>query len=141
MVGPDGDVYVGVLENPFPSNNDRGWLLHFSGDLTQTKTPGAFGWDDTPSVVPASMVPSYHGTSSYLLMSKYNNYAGIGSGNGQNKLAILDPNATEIDPVTGATVMKEVLTILGPTPDPRWPAPSKSGASIQRLSTRRLIVC
>ena len=61
-VGPDGDVYIGVLENPFASNHDRGWLLHFSGDLSTTKTPGAFGWDDTPSIVPASMVPSYHGT-------------------------------------------------------------------------------
>ena len=38
-VGPDGDVYIGVLENPFASNNDRGWLLHFSGDLTTEKTP------------------------------------------------------------------------------------------------------
>src|SRR5947209_3708728 len=65
-VGPDGDVYFGVLENPFYSNNDRGWLLHFSGDLTQTKIPGAFGWDDTASVVPASMVPSYTGSSGYL---------------------------------------------------------------------------
>ena len=33
-------------------------------------------------------------------------------------MAILDPNATEHDPVLSATlVMKEVLTILGPTPD------------------------
>jgi hypothetical protein len=117
-VGLDGDVYFGVLENPFPENNDRGWLLHFSGDLTQTKTPGAFGWDDTASILPASMVPSYTGSSTYLLMTKYNNYAGIGTGNGKNKIAILDPNATEIDPVTGVKVMKEVLTILGPTPDP-----------------------
>jgi hypothetical protein len=62
-VGPDGDVYFGVLENPYPSNNDRGWLLHFSGDLTQTKLPGAFGWDDTASIVPATMVPSYTGSS------------------------------------------------------------------------------
>jgi hypothetical protein len=116
MVGPDGDVYFGVLENPFPANHDRGWLLHFSGDLSQTKTPGAFGWDDTPSVVPASMVPSYTGTSSYLLMTKYNNYAGVG-GDGVNKLAILDPNASMADPITGATVMQEVLTIAGPTPD------------------------
>jgi hypothetical protein len=119
MVGPDGNVYYGVLENPFPSNNDRGWMLQFSSSLTQSPTapPGAFGWDDTASVVPASMVPSYKGSSKYLIMTKYNNYAGIGSGNGVNKLAILDPNATEVDPVTGQTVMAEVETITGPTPD------------------------
>jgi hypothetical protein len=117
-VGPDGDVYYGVIENPFPNHNDRGWLLHFNSDLTQKKTPGGFGWDDTTSVVPASMVPSYHGSSSYLLMTKYNNYAGIGTGDGKNKIAILDPNATEHDPVLpGTMVMNEVLTILGVTPD------------------------
>ena len=118
MVGPDGDVYFGVLENPWYSNNDRGWLLHFDSTLTLTRLPGAFGWDDTASVVPASLVPSYHGGSSYLLMTKYNNYAdpGIG-GDGINKIAILDPQNSESDPVTGATVMNEVLTIAGPTPD------------------------
>jgi hypothetical protein len=121
MVGPDGDVYFGVIENPFPANNDRGWLDHFSGDLKTTKTPGAFGWDDTPSLVPTSMIPGYTGSSTYLLMTKYNNYAGINTGDGQNKIAILDPNATETDPVTGATVMKEVRTILGPTPDKNHP--------------------
>src|SRR5207245_1625690 len=89
--------------------------------LQTIKTPGAFGWDDTASVVPKSMVPSYHGTSQYLLMTKYNNYAGIYTGNGQNKIAILDPNQTMTDPITGATVMKEVLTILGPTPDADHP--------------------
>jgi hypothetical protein len=121
LVGPDGDVYFGVLENPFPANNDRGWLLHFSGDLQTTKTPGAFGWDDTASIVPTSMIPGYSGTSTYLLMTKYNNYAGINTGNGQNKIAILDPNATMTDPVSGATVMNEVRTILGPTPDADHP--------------------
>jgi hypothetical protein len=110
------------LENPFPSNNDRGWLLHFSSDLTQSKLPGAFGWDDTASIVPANMVPSYTGTSSYLLMTKYNNYQGIGTGDGVNKLAVLDPNAMMDDPVTGACVMQEVLTITGVTPDPVLPA-------------------
>src|SRR5271169_163162 len=55
-VGPDGDVYFGVLENPFPDHNNRGWLLHFSSDLSQIKTPGSFGWDATASVVPASLV-------------------------------------------------------------------------------------
>ena len=117
-VGPDGDVFFGVLENPFPSHNDRGWLLHFNSNLSTRKTPGSFGWDDTASVVSASMVPSYSGTSTYLLMTKYNNYAGVGTGDGKNRIAILDPNATEHDPVLSATlVMKEVLTILGPTPD------------------------
>ena len=60
-VGPDGDVYFGVLENPFLSNHVRGWLLHFDSSLTQLKTPGAFGWDDTASIVPASLVPHIHG--------------------------------------------------------------------------------
>ncbi|HEY7992653.1 MAG TPA: hypothetical protein VID24_00410 [Candidatus Eremiobacteraceae bacterium] len=118
-VGPDGDVYFGVLEDPFPNHNDRGWLLHFDSTLAVAKTPGSFGWDDTPSIVPTSMVPSYSGTSSYLIMSKYNNYAGIGTGDGQNKIAILDPNATQPDLVFGNPVMKEVLTILGVTLDPK----------------------
>jgi hypothetical protein len=122
-VGPDGDVYFGVLENPFPSqHNDRGWLLHFNSDLTQQKIPGSFGWDDTASIVPASAVPSYKGTSTYLLMSKYNNYAGIGTGDGINKIAILDPNAIEADPIIPTvSVMSEVLTIKGLTPDPDFP--------------------
>ena len=115
-VGPDGDVYYGVLENPSQTNHFRGWLLHFDGSLSQPKTPGAFGWDDTAAVVPAWMVPFYGGSSSYLLMSKYNNYRFSG-GDGLNKLAILDPNGTETDPVTHETVMNEVLTIVGPTPD------------------------
>jgi hypothetical protein len=116
-VGPDGDVYYGVLENPASENHYRGWLLHFNGSLTQSNTPGAFGWDDTASIVSTSLVASYQGSSPYLLMTKYNNYANAG-GNGSNKIAVLDPDATEIDPVSGATVMKEVLTVLGPTPNP-----------------------
>jgi hypothetical protein len=117
MVGPDGGVFYGVLENPFASS--KGWMLHFSADLSQEFTPGAFGWDDTASIVPASMVPSYKGTSFYLLMTKYNNYGGLG-GDGVNKIAILDPNATQTDQRTGVTVMKEVETIAGPTPDPAF---------------------
>ncbi len=53
MVGPDGDVYFGAFELQFlTSHTDRGWLLHFNSSLSQTKTPGSFGWDSTPSVVP-----------------------------------------------------------------------------------------
>ena len=120
-VGPDGDVYYGVLESNVPDHNDRGWLLHFDATLGQQKITGSFGWDDTVSIVPSSMVPAYLGTSSYLLMTKYNNYAGLGTGDGQNKIAVLDPNATEPDPVSGNPVMNEVLTILGVTPDPAHP--------------------
>ena len=121
-IGPDGDVYFGVLENPFPNHNDRGWLLHFSGDLAKTKIPGSFGWDDTASIVPASVVSSYKGSSKYLVMTKYNNYGGVGSGDGHNRIAILDPDVSEKDPVIPATrVMKEVITVLGVTPDPNYP--------------------
>jgi hypothetical protein len=121
MVGPDGDVYFGVLEGQFPSHNDRGWLLHFNSTLTQTKTPGSFGWDSTPSVVPASAVPSYTGTSSYLILTKYNNYADFNIGNGINQVAVLDPFATMPDEYnfggTVATVMTEVITVTGVTPN------------------------
>jgi hypothetical protein len=94
-VGPDGDVYYGVLETPrCSSHNDRGWLLHFDAPLSIEKTPGSFGWDNTVSVLPVSAVPSYTGKSGYLLMSKYNNYYGFGTGDGHNRIAILDPHAT-----------------------------------------------
>ena len=67
--GRDGRrCLLGVRENPFGSNHARGWLLHFNGNLSQSKTPGAFGWDTTASLVPANLVPSYQGASAYLLM-------------------------------------------------------------------------
>jgi hypothetical protein len=122
MVGPDGDVYFGVLESVQGQHNARGWLLHFDATLAQRKTIGSFGWDDTPSVVPAALVPGYSGSSSYLLMTKYNNYGRSGSGDSKNRIAVLDPNATQADRVTPSQlVMNEVLTILGPTPDPSFP--------------------
>ncbi len=116
-VGPDGDVYFGVLEQNIPSHHDRGWLLHFNSTLSTSKIPGSFGWDDSASIVPASLVPSYTGKSSYLVLTKYNDYSdpGIG-GTGQNKVAILDPNATEPDPITpNILVMQEVISVVGPT--------------------------
>jgi len=125
LVGPDGDVYIGVLESNPPGHNYRGWLLHFNSTLSQAKTPGAFGWDNTPSIAPKAMVPQYSGASSHLLLTKYNNYAGVGgTGDGKNRVAILDPNdLTQPDPVGGSvTVMREALSKLGPTPDPGGPA-------------------
>jgi hypothetical protein len=126
MVGPDGDVYYGT----WYSNIARGFMLHYSSDLQTAKTASAFGWDDTASCVPASCVPSYTGSSSYLILTKYNNYSDSGAdGDGLNQLALLDPNDTETYQVTygdhraapSYTTMKEILTVLGPTPNANLP--------------------
>jgi hypothetical protein len=121
-IGPDGDVFFGVLETRQSQHNGRGWLLHFDAALAQTRTPGSFGWDDTASIVPATMVPGYTGASKYLITTKYNNYGRTGSGDSRNKIALLDPNASQPDMVTASVpVMKEVLTVMGVTPDPNFP--------------------
>jgi hypothetical protein len=51
----------------------------------------------------------------YLLMIKYNNYDGVGSGDGSNRIAVVDPNAVQTDAISGLPIMREVATILGPT--------------------------
>ncbi len=117
-IAPDGDVFFGVLANP--NNGSRGFLLHFDEELSIQKLPSGFGWDYTPAIVPSSMVPSYTGASSYLLFSKYNNYAGSADGDGVNRIALLDPNATQNDPhptASGLAEMREVMTVIGCTPD------------------------
>lgn len=124
-IGPDGDVYFGVLENPLPQHDSRGWLLHFNAHLAQAKIPGSFGWDDTVSVVPASADPRYHGSSPYLLVTKYNNYPIGPHGNGRNKVAVLDPRVSAPDPFSNVTVMKAVQTILSPRHEPGGPAGSR----------------
>jgi hypothetical protein len=120
-IGSDGDVYYGVMENPYPNHNGRGWLLHYDETLATVKPPASFGWDDTVALVPASLIPNYKAAGAYLLMTKYNNYLGLGNGDGVNKLAIVDPNATQQDEYshTPVTVMKEVQTLLGPTKAPK----------------------
>jgi hypothetical protein len=121
-VGPDGDVYYGVLENPLTSHDFRGWLLHYNATLTRAKIPGSFGWDNTVSVLPARAVPGYHGTSPYLLVSKYNNYLGVGPhGDGHNQVAVLDPRASQKDPYANVRTMKAVQTILSPVHSPGAP--------------------
>src|SRR5207249_9395184 len=53
--------------------------------------------------------------------AKYNNYAGYDGGDAVNRIAVLVPNATMVEPhasSNGLLVMNEVLTIAGPTPDP-----------------------
>jgi hypothetical protein len=124
-VGPDGDVYYGVTENPQFSHNLRGWLLHFNATLATEKTPGSFGWDNTVSVVPARAVPRYHGASPYLLVSKYNNYP-YGPpghrGDGLDRVAVLDPRVSQQDPYANTRSMKTVQTVLSPVHVPGDPA-------------------
>lgn len=120
-IGPDGDVFFGVLENPFGSNHLRGWMRHFDASLTVSKLPGPFGWDDTAAIMPRSMVPQYTGPSSYLILTKYNNYGGGPGGDGLNRLGVFDPNVPMVDPISNNTVMNAVLDVLGPTPDPNVP--------------------
>jgi hypothetical protein len=119
--GPDGRVYIGVLEAADAPHSFRGWLLQFNADLTAAGAPGSFGWDNTVSIVPTSMLPQYGGSSPYLLLLKSNSYGGIGSGDGQHRMAIVDPQQTQTDVFSSAAVMREVISILGPTPDPNYP--------------------
>ena len=66
------------------------------------------------------MVPSYQGTSSYLIFCQVQQLRRFDDGDGVNRIALLDPNATQIDPhssANGLVEMREVLTIIGPTPD------------------------
>lgn len=121
-VGPDGDVFYGVLGNPVTQHDARGWLLHFNARLRQLRTPGSFGWDQTVSAVPASSVSGYTGHSSYLLLSKYNNYYGAGpGGDGENEIALLDPHAAAPDEYSDVDVMAEVSSVLSPQHPPGTP--------------------
>ncbi len=117
-IGTDGDVFFGVWEGP--NTHARGWMLHFDSTLAALKTPGAFGWDTTASIVNRTLVPQYVGPSPYLILTKYNDYGSAG-GTGINRVAVLDPDTAAVDPITGINVMAEVITVAGVTPDPTFP--------------------
>jgi hypothetical protein len=121
MIGPDGDVYFGVLSNPQEAHNRRGYLLHFDKTLQTAKVSGGFGWDSTPSMLPTAGLHGYKGKSPYLIVTKYNNYALFGDG--INRVALLDPIAMTDDFITGVNVMNELETIVGPTADPQYAGP------------------
>jgi hypothetical protein len=127
MVAPDGHVFYGVFG--YYWRESHGWMLQFDENLNQNDSHGirypvgAFGWDDTPSIVPSNLVASYKGSAPYLILTKYNDYAinttTAAHGVGRNKVAILDPtsNTTSIDWQTGIPVMNEILLVVGVTPD------------------------
>ena len=128
MIAPDGDVYFGILSNPQAEHNHRGYLLHFDKTLSTQKLIGGFGWDNTPSLVPAAAIPGFKG-SPYLILSKYNNYAGFGDG--INRVALLDPLNSTTDPISSATVMNELATVAGPMEDPAWASPDYPSATYE----------
>ncbi|HLK13621.1 MAG TPA: hypothetical protein VKT78_02350 [Fimbriimonadaceae bacterium] len=124
MIGPDGHVFMGVFGNQW--RESHGWMLQFDANLSQTNGSGkrlpvgAFGWDDTATVVPAHAVPSYTGSSPYLILTKYNNYDDNGSdpgADGSNRVGVIDPGSDSKtkDRQSGIPVMNEVITVLGPT--------------------------
>jgi plastocyanin len=122
-VGPDGDVYYGMLGAFSPLIGDirrSGWMLHYTRELELSSGyHGGFGWDDTPSFVHPSSLQNYTGSSPYLLFIKFNRYINIDGGQGDHRLAILDPFDFELDRVgTNTRVMKTVQSILSPTPQP-----------------------
>lgn len=142
MVGPDGDVYFGTFgRNGWTDYREsHGWMQHYNANLVPKGAVGAFGWDDTATLVPASCVPGYSGTSSYLLLTKYNNYGwadfwnpgdpGIDYGaDAQNMVAILDPNDnTGTDRQSGHACMKPVMVVFGDKADVAMQAAGVTGA-------------
>jgi hypothetical protein len=134
MVAPDGHVFMGAFRANY--GESHGWMFQLDENLNSNDANGnpfpigAFGWDDTASVVPANIVPSYTGSASYLILSKYNDYADFHNTDpnavGYNQVALLDPtsNSTSTDRQTGVKVMNVVMGVLGPTPDYDWGTPA-----------------
>jgi len=133
MVAPDGHVFMGAFRYNY--GESHGWMLQYDGNLSSTDANGktfpvgAFGWDDTASIVPANIVANYTGSAPYLLLTKYNDYADFNyedsNAIGDNKVALLDPtsNSTGVDRQTGVAVMNVVQAVLGITPDYDFSSP------------------
>jgi len=124
-VGPDGDVYYGVLGARVNGvSRSIGWMMHWDSQLLAAKTVGGFGWDDTASLVDVASVPLYTGSSSYLLFIKFNDYLGREGGKGLHRLVLLDPNDQTEPDLRGERnpagqviqVMRRVQSVLAPTP-------------------------
>lgn len=106
-VGPDGDVYMPVEADSASQNAGNGWVLHFSSNLKKTKLAGAFNSDVTVSIVPSSMVSTYHGKSSYFILSKL----GTLSDNNLDEIALFDPSASTAGPADNVQVMKIITSL------------------------------
>ena len=122
-VGPDGDVYYGVLENPFPNHDDRGWLLHYDATLTRAKTPGSFGWDNTVSVLPCprrAPLPRNLAVPPGVQVQQLPRHRAARRRSQPGRRA--RPRTSQKDPYTDTRVMKAVQTVLSPVHEPGTPA-------------------
>src|SRR5262249_2986748 len=69
---------------------------------------------------PKAVVPPNTGPSCYLVFPKSNTYAPPPDGDGVNRIALLAPASTQVDPhpsAGGLAIMREIFTMSGPTPD------------------------
>ena len=118
-------------------------MLHFTADLTQAQTPGAFGWDNTPSVVPAVDGARRTRAPRRTCSSPSTTTTRGHGGDGVNRIADARPERHQVEPTR---VQRPVGDEGGPdnrgaTPDPDYISSirtrSASGASTRRRSTRR----
>ena len=115
MVGPDGDVYFGVLETAFGTHNARGWLLHFDATLPPARRPAASAGTTRASIVPASMVPSYAGTVDLPADGQVQQLPRRRHRRRRQPARGARPARDQADAISGLPVMREVLT--HPRPD------------------------
>jgi len=96
-------VYYGVLENPFPKpTTTAAGYLHYKRHLDPDRDTGLL-WlgQHPPPCCPPARCPAYHGTSPYLLVSKYNKLPRHRAARktGTTQVAVLDPRSSQKDPL------------------------------------------
>ncbi len=103
-------VFYGVLESQFGTANGRGWLLQFDAQAQSGRRARQFRLDVSPSVIPASMVPSYAARRPACSRRSTTTTGRQARATAQPRLAVLDPKGFQADTITpGVQVMREVI--------------------------------
>ena len=109
------------LGNPLSSHDIRGWLPHYNSNLTREKIPGSFGGTRLCPWCPLSAVPSYHGSSPYLLVSKYDNYIFGRAGKRSQRSCRAGSGVSQKDPLLQGQDHEVQTSILSPDQSPGRP--------------------